>query len=111
MAQQVQTILVDDVTGKEIAAGQGETITFTVGGVSYEIDLDDKGASKFYSTLQFYIDHGRKVGRASAGKARRKVSDVDPAAVRAWAKSRKISVSPRGRIATDVIEQYKAAGN
>ena len=111
MAQQVQTILVDDITGKEIAAGQGETISFSVGGVSYEIDLDDKGASKFYNTLQFYIDHGRKVGRGGAVKPRRKVSDVDPAAVRAWAKSKKITVSPRGRIAGDVIQQYKAAGN
>lgn len=113
MAQKVQTILVDDISGKEIPAGQGETIGFAVNGTQYSIDLDDKSAKKFYEALSFYVDHATKVGRSSTARAgrRRSSSDVDPAAVRAWAKSNKIKVNPRGRIAADVIEQFRAAGN
>ncbi len=114
MAQQTQVVLVDDVTGKEIPAGEGETITFAVDGSSYEIDLDAKGAKKFYDTLAFYQDHGRKVGRSGNGAARgrrRKSGDVDPASIRVWAAENGIEVSSRGRISADVVEQYKAAGN
>ena len=115
MAQQTVVQLVDDVTGKEIAPGEGETISFAVNGAAFEIDLDTKGAAKFHTALQFYIDHGRKTGRGSSSTTstgrRRKSTDIDPAAVRAWAASNNITVSPRGRIAADVIERYKAAGN
>jgi hypothetical protein len=36
---------------------------------------------------------------------------VDPAAVRAWAKSSGIKVSERGRIPADIVDQYTAAGH
>jgi len=38
-------------------------------------------------------------------------TEVDPAAVRAWAASNGVSVSARGRVSATVIEQYRAAGN
>lgn len=113
MAQRVIQRLVDDITGKEIPEGHGETITFAVNGVQYEIDLDDKGAAKFHSTLQYYIDHARKAGRTNVspirGRTRKSTRDVDPAAVRAWAESNGISVNARGRIKSEVIEKYRAA--
>ena len=112
MAQRVVTALVDDVTGKEIPQGEGETIRFAVNGTQYEIDLDTKGAEKFHKTLAFYIDHGRKVGRAGTVtqiRRTRKNDEVDPAAVRAWAESNGIEVNARGRLRSDVVEQYRAA--
>jgi hypothetical protein len=44
MAQRVITQLVDDIDGKEIAEGAGETVSFALDGVSYEIDLSSKNA-------------------------------------------------------------------
>lgn len=112
MAQRVQTILTDDITGKEIAAGEGETISFAVDGTTYEIDLDTKSAKKFHETLAFYIDHGRKVGRITAQtRTKRTKTDADPATIRAWAAANGIQVNPRGRISAEVVGQFKAAGN
>jgi hypothetical protein len=36
---------------------------------------------------------------------------VDPAAVRAWAKSQGLKVNERGRIPADIVERYTAAGH
>lgn len=112
MAQRVVTALVDDVTGKEIPQGEGETIRFAVNGTQYEIDLDAKNAEKFHKALGFYIDHGRKVGRTGTVtplRRSRKNDEVDPAAVRAWAESNGIEVNARGRLRSDVVEQYRTA--
>ena len=65
VAQRVVQQTVDDITGKDIVEGQGETVRFAVNGMEYEIDLDDKNAKKFHDALAFYIDHGRKVGRGN----------------------------------------------
>ena len=116
LAQRTVVQLVDDITGKEIADGEGETITFAVNGTQYSIDLDARGAKKFYDSLSFYTDHATKVGRAGAaasgGRARRRRgSEADPAAIRVWAAENGIEVSARGRISADVVERYHAAGN
>ena len=112
MAQHVQTVLVDDVTGREIPPGEGETITFSVGAATYEIDLDAKGAKEFHDTLAFYINHSRKVRRQLAApplRRGRKNEDIDIAAVRAWAGSNGLQISSRGRIKGEILEQYRAA--
>jgi hypothetical protein len=112
VAQRVVTALVDDVTGEEIPLGEGETIRFAVNGTQYEIDLDTRNAEKFHKALAFYIDHGRKVGRTgtvTALRRSRKNDEVDPAAVRAWAESNGIEVNARGRLRSEVVEQYRAA--
>ena len=115
MASRTQTILVDDITGKEIADGDGETITFAVNSGQYSIDLDAKGAKKFYDAIGYYVDHATKVGRSSAAGSRRgrrrRAADADPATIRVWAAENGIEVSPRGRISAEVVEQYHAAGN
>lgn len=113
MAQSTRTILIDDITGKEIEDGSGESIEFSVNGTSYTIDLDSKGAAKFHSTLQFYVEHATRLGRAPRGGKRmtKRSVDADPAAVRAWAESNGFEVSPRGRIKAEILEAYRAAGN
>ena len=113
MAQQVVTKLVDDITGKEIPDGEGETIQFAFNGVSYEIDLDAKNAKKFTDAITFYIDHGRRLGRTGAparrGTSRTASAELDTNAVRAWAADNGYEVSPRGRIRNEVVEAYRAA--
>jgi nucleoid-associated protein Lsr2 len=118
VAQRVVTRLVDDITGKQIADGEGETIQFAFGGYTYEIDLDPKNARKFNETMSFYVDHGRRTGKTSSaplrrsggsGKATRGSSEIDNSDVRVWAADNGYTVSPRGRIKSEIIEAYRAA--
>ncbi len=117
MASRTIVELTDDFDGKKA----DETVSFSLDGVSYEIDLSAKNAAELRKALAAYIEVGRRVGRgsrngrsgrpAAAAPRSRKGSDYDPAAVRAWAASNKVNVSARGRISSSVLEQYHAAGN
>jgi hypothetical protein len=113
MTQRTITLLVDDLDGTELKAGKGQTIGFGLDGREYEIDLSDKNADAFRKVVGRYADAARKVNgaRARGGSRRRSKPDVSPQAVRQWAKSNKVEVSPRGRIPQSVIDQFLAAGN
>jgi hypothetical protein len=118
VAQRVHTVLIDDITGKEISEGEGETISFAVEGTEYSIDLDAKNAKKFRDALSFYQDHATKLGRSGVtsirrgrGGSSRSSSEVDNNAVRKWAEANGYEVSSRGRIKGEIIEAYRAAGN
>lgn len=121
MAQKVLTTLQDDIDGTKAS----ETITFALDGISYQIDLNTRHASKLRKTFAPFINAGRRVGGRStrrvggttqSASGRPKVmtaapTPVDPAAVRAWAAANKIKVSARGRVPSAVIEQFRAAGH
>lgn len=115
MAQQTVVRLVDDLDGTELKAGSGETVRFGLDGMSYEIDLGDKNANKLRELLRPYVDNGRRVARGRGRPALRSTSratkDYDTAAVKAWARSKKIDVPARGRLPKALIEKYEAAGN
>ena len=77
MAQKVTVLLVDDIDG----GSADETVSFSLDGVSYEIDLSSKNASAFRDALAQYVGTARRVGsrvgsRGSAGRtpARRRSS-------------------------------------
>ena len=108
MAQRVQVLLIDDLDGSEGA----ETISFSLDGVSYEIDLSEKNAAKLRNDFATWVGNARKVGRgsSSAGRSsRRSRSGHDTAAIRAWAKENGYEVSERGRISREVMDAYAAA--
>ncbi len=111
MAQRVVVELTSDISG-EVAQ---ETISFSVDGVAYEIDVTSSEAEDLREAFALYVAGARKVGRSTTGVKRGRRSgggsDYDASAVRAWAASHNIEVSERGRISKDVIEQYRAAGN
>ena len=110
MATKTSVVLIDDLDGGTPA---DTTVSFGLDGKSYEIDLSDNNAAEFRGALSKYVSAGRKSGSTSKGRAavRHTTTDsIDPAAVRAWAKSQGIDVSPRGRIKSDVVEQFRAAG-
>ena len=115
MAQKVLTMLTDDLDGSDAS----ETITFGLDGVTYEIDLNTKNSAKLRAALDPFVASGRRMpGSRSRSRLGSRGSNngrsnggVDPAAVRAWAASNKIKVSPRGRISAAVIEQFRAAGH
>lgn len=113
MATRTVVELVDDLDGKKLANGKGETVQFHLDGVEYEIDLSNQNAKKLRKGFQPYIDAGRRVGgrRRRGGHTRRVNTDIDTRAVREWARSRGLEVSDRGRLPQDIVDQYRAAGN
>jgi hypothetical protein len=109
MAQRVQVLLIDDLDGSQGA----ETVSFSLDGVSYEIDLSEKNAGKLRNDFAKWVGNARKVGRggaASGGRSgRRSRSGNDTVAIRAWAKQNGYQVSERGRISREVMEAYAAS--
>ncbi|WP_173921724.1 Lsr2 family protein [Agromyces sp. Marseille-P2726] len=104
MSKKTVVTLIDDIDGTEAA----ETITFTLDGKSYEIDLSADNAANFRSALAPYTAVARRTARRSA---RRGVSSSGATLkeIRAWAADHGIVVPARGRIPADVQEQYRAA--
>jgi hypothetical protein len=116
MARQVYTQLIDDLDDKAIPDGTGENIAFSVNGVDYEIDLNDKNAKEFHRKLDYYIEHGTRVGGRKGKKRSSSDSPSAPArdpeqtrAIREWANANGYEVSTRGRIPADVVEAFEAA--
>lgn len=113
MATKTIVQLVDDLDGKELAEGKGETVRFGLDGVEYELDLSNQHAKQLRKALEQYVASGRRVGgrRRQGGHTRRVATREDTRAVREWARAHGLEVSERGRIPYDVIDQYRAAGN
>lgn len=141
MARKVQILLEDDLDGSVA----DETVTFSLDGTNYEIDLSKTNAKRLRDALAPYLAAGRTVAarrtaekaadarptrtarKKTASKAAKKpakatgpkkrrptgarAAGVDPAAVRAWAQSHGVKVNPRGRIAMETINAFRAAGN
>ncbi|WP_406296532.1 Lsr2 family protein [Embleya sp. NBC_00888] len=109
MAQRVVTLFTDDITGNE-----GEDIathTFSLDGVTYEIDLGQETYQQLLDALGPFFNAGRKTGTARRSKAVRAAAGQgpDPVKVREWARSSGIEVNARGRVPADLIEKYQAA--
>ena len=110
MAQKI--VLIDDLDGSEAST----TLTYALDGQDYEIDLSEKNAEKFRTTLAPFIEKSRSAERRSAPQtaARRRTkrrSDGpsgrdDLPLIRAWAESKGLGVSSRGRIKKEIIDQY-----
>jgi len=107
MAQRVQYMLVDDIDGTEAV----ETVSFSLDGVSYEIDLTAGNAKKLRNDIATWVGHARRSGgrkssrKAGAAGARRS----DLSAVRQWARKNGHQVSDRGRISAGILAAYDKA--
>ncbi|MFT4281992.1 histone-like nucleoid-structuring protein Lsr2 [Microbacterium sp.] len=113
MAKKVTVELVDDVDGTPIADGDGGTVTFSLEGKAYEVDLTSANADKLREALAPFITAGRSVSAAAAAQARpsrrRSGGNSDLAAIRSWAKANGHTVNERGRIPKNVLDAYAAA--
>ncbi|WP_409238415.1 Lsr2 family protein [Streptomyces sp. PA5.6] len=109
MAQKVQILLVDDLTGGDA----DETVTFGLDGKTYEIDLNTKNADKLRAALEKFVAAGRKTGgratNTSRSKAARNGNTGSSTAIRAWAKDNGFSVNDRGRVPASIREAYEKA--
>jgi hypothetical protein len=114
VAQKTIVMLTDDLDGKPLSDGEGETVTFGLDGRSYEIDLSKNNADGLREALAQYVAAARKLGRSGRGSVSRMSKspsehDYNPKQVRAWAESEGIDVSPRGRVPADLIVKFQAA--
>jgi hypothetical protein len=108
VAQRTVVELTDDTDGKPAA----ETVTFGLDGKTFEIDLSEKNAKALRKALEPWVGAARRVsGRKARNAPSSSGSGVDSKAVRAWAASNGIELSARGRIPSEVVEKYLAAGN
>lgn len=108
MAQRVQYMLVDDIDGSEAV----ETVSFSLDGVSYEIDLTATNAKKLRNDLATWVGHsrrsgGRKSSRKAGAPGGQRRSDLS--AVRQWARKNGEQVSDRGRISAGILTAYDKA--
>src|ERR1700712_2949084 len=106
MAQKVQILLVDDLTGEDA----DETVRFSLDGSDYEIDLTTGHAAELRAVLEPYVGEGRRLRGAArpkaaqvAGSNREKLQRI-----RASAQENGHPVSTRGRISTDLQKAYEA---
>ena len=67
MAQKVQVVLVDDIDD----GAADETITFSLDGVTYEIDLSSEHAAQMRNAIAPWVGAGRRVGGRAQRAARR----------------------------------------
>jgi nucleoid-associated protein Lsr2 len=113
VAQRTVVQLTDDLDGKAIPEGKGETVRFGVDGQEYEIDLSEKNAQVLRDVVGKYVAAGRRVGGGSRGGRSRgsnsRTRDYDPKAVRAWAEAQGLEVSTRGRVPADLVARFQEA--
>jgi hypothetical protein len=109
MAQRtVVTVLCDLPHDNEVEGT--ESISFTIDGHAYEIDLCAPHGKEIREKVGVFANHGRKVtggGRrrkTRSGRSRERNSDI-----REWARTSGHQVSDRGRIPDSVIAAYEAS--
>jgi Lsr2 len=112
MAQITQVRLVDDLDGGEAA----ESVSFSLDGKSYQIDLSEKHAAALRDAFAPFIGSARRAG-GSPAVSRQKMSTragrprEETAAIRQWATANGLEVSARGRISSTVLDAYENRGH
>jgi hypothetical protein len=106
MAQKTFVSLEDDLDG----GPADETVRFGLDGSEYEIDLNQRNATRFRKQISPFVQHARAVRRAVRRPVRTVASRRRSHAVRVWALEQGIELSERGRIPSSVVEQYERAG-
>lgn len=114
MAQKTIVQLIDDLDN----SAAEETVSFSLDGASYEIDLSKKNADKFREALAAYVANARRANRfggstrsntparRSRGSARGDREQTQ--AIREWARKNGYKVGDKGRIPATVLEAYNA---
>ncbi|GLZ50357.1 Lsr2 family protein [Actinomycetospora sp. NBRC 106375] len=119
MAQKTVVSLIDDLDQTEA----DETVEFGLDGITYEIDLSDKNATRLREAFDDYVEHARRQngrrrlsatarssGRRNGSSASSSAADREQnQAIREWARRQGMTVSDRGRIPSEVTDAYHKA--
>jgi hypothetical protein len=109
MAQRVEILLTDDLDGRDLPAGRGETVAFALDGRFYEIDLGTKNAAALRKALAVYVEAARPIRNRRGKKVTRTAVGADARTVKEWARANGYEVSDRGRVRADIREAFDAA--
>lgn len=101
MARKTVVTLIDDIDGDEAE----RTVTFSLDGKTYEIDLNRSNIEALTTTLDPFIKAARTRGKRRTPSSGQPPNDL--ADVRVWARSNGYEISDRGRIPTAVVTAYK----
>jgi len=105
MAKRTITMIVDDLDGSEAT----ETVSFSIDGVSYEIDLGAENAAKIRDDFAIWTAHATRIGGRKRTGTTRAAGGEDLEAIRTWARDNGFQVADRGRISGKVKEAYAKA--
>jgi hypothetical protein len=114
MAQKVIVELVDDLDGT--ASEDISTVSFSLDGADYEIDLNSSNAEDLRNTLEEFVAAARRTGgrfkrgSGSTKSAARPAADREQTkAIREWARQNGFDLADRGRIPANVLTAYEDA--
>ena len=109
MAQKHIVQLIDDLDGVDAQ----ETVSFSLDGTRYEIDLSEDNAARLRDSLAVYIANARRSARyggpSSNGRRTHRADREQTAAIREWARSNGFRIGDKGRIPSSVLEAYHNA--
>lgn len=104
LAVNTTVLLVDDLEGGPAE----ETVLFSLDGISYEIDVNDRNAKRLRDLLRRYAEAGRYVSGSRLPRAspqtteRRRLSEQ----IRSWAAANGYPLVGNGRIPRMVLRRY-----
>lgn len=104
------TVLADDIDAR--TRTNVETVRFMLDGTTYELELGAVNRRKLAETFAPYIACARKPKVAGNGTRPKgtvpRVRKPTNTEVREWARARGITVRDRGRIAAEIMDQFRA---
>ncbi|PPF68531.1 hypothetical protein C5E16_06580 [Clavibacter michiganensis] len=113
MAKKTTTQLVDDLDGT-VLGDDGSTVSFSVDGVDYEIDLGAGHADELRKAFAPFIAAGRKAAGGRRGPAPRPLSKTatsgdaaERSEARAWLRDNGHKVGVRGRISAELMALFR----
>lgn len=111
MAKTIIEQITDDIDG----SANAKTVSFSLEGREYSIDLSTKNRAAFEKAVKPYVDHATLVSRRGARTSRRSRStspakgQPDLGIVREWARANGHTVSDRGRVSGVIQAAFDAA--
>lgn len=101
-----RTITFDDIDGESEAT---ETIVFSIGDEQWEIDLSTEHADEFTKAVSPYVEAARPYSPAKAAPVKAALTKDERAQLITWAAANGVEVSPRGRVASEIVTRWKAS--
>jgi len=111
VVSKIEYVLIDDLDGTQA----DETVTFSLDGRHFEIDLNDAHAAELRECLAPYLDAARSVrpasarARAGTGRTAGPKGPSEMTLARAWAREQGMPVNQRGKLPAHVLAAYRAA--
>lgn len=118
MVERKVVTTVDDLDGRDVADGQVVVVPFQYrNSPQYRLELSPENAAEFDRDMKKWLQAGKRALQAARSdgdvvvRAARpsKIDREQTAAIRAWARKKKLKVSPRGRIPQSVVDAFHAA--